>query len=200
MTLPLVRAVEDNTLRSQAWPPARLRVADMLAYVGGQRFILYGVADAEQHLFVAAGPGGAVRALLWAQFEHFLEGNTHTYNYPAAETAARGGLTFVVDGGVHDWLADADQRPDSDSARVVAFLRESGFTLQPDSMYVRLVSVLGTERRRELMLIYAENLPDGLRVADLQPEGSHAALWPELYAALRERALASFDVDALPAA
>jgi len=196
MTLPLLRTVDGNELRSEAWPTMRLRAAEAFKYAGGQRFILHGVADAEQHLFVAAGPNHAARAVLWAQFEHFLEGNTHTYNYPAAETVARGGLSFQVDEGVHDWAADAIQRPDSDSARAAALLRERGIGLKPDSMYTRLVCVLGEGRRHELMLIYAEGLPDGLRVADLEPAGGQAAMWPGLAARLRERALASFDCDA----
>ncbi len=173
----------------------RLRAAEELAYAGGQRFILYGLADAEQHLFVAAGPDGAARAVLWVQFEHFLEGNTHTYNYPAAETVTRGGLTFAVDGGVHDWEADAAQRPDSDSARAAAFLRERGFVLKPGSMYARLVCVPDEVRRHELMVIYSEDLPGGWRVTDLEPGGSQAAAWPGLYATLQARALASFTVD-----
>jgi hypothetical protein len=195
MTLPLQRTVHGNALRSEARPATRLRVADGLAYAGGQRFILYGLADAEQHLFVAAGPDGAARAVLWVQFEHFLEGNTHTYNYPAAETVMRGGLTFVVDGGVHDWEAGAAQRPDSDSARAAAFLRERGFVLKPDSMYARLVCVPDEARRHELMLIYAEDLPDGLRVGEVEPGRQGEARWPGLWAGLRARALASFAVD-----
>jgi hypothetical protein len=186
------RSLKQNDLHSAAWPAVRLRVAEGLAYLGAQRFILYGVADAEQHLFGEVDANRSTRRLLWVQFEHFLENNTHTYDYPAPETVERGTLTFVVDGGVHDWRADALQRPDSDSARVVAFLREQGCDLQPDSMYVRLVCVPDVERRHEMMVIYAEPVPAGLRVADLEPGGSQAAQWPDFYAALRERALASF--------
>jgi hypothetical protein len=194
MTLPLQRTVQDNQLRSEAWPAVRLRVADTFAYAGGQRFILSGAADAEQHLFVAAGPGNAARAVLWAQFEQFLEGSPNTYTYAAKETVMRGGLAFLVDGGVHDWDTDAVQRPDSDSARAGAFLRQRGYGLRTDSLYVRLVCVPDETRRHELMLIYAEDLPGGLRVADLEPGGPQAAAWPGLEAELRERALKSLSV------
>jgi hypothetical protein len=44
------------------------------------------------------------------------------------------------------------------------------------------------------MLIYAEDLTGGLRVADLEPGGPKAAAWPGLEAELRERALKSFSV------
>ena len=43
-----------------------------LEYLGSLEFVLYGVADAEQHLF-AEIEGDRVRRLLWVQFEGYLD-------------------------------------------------------------------------------------------------------------------------------
>src|SRR5262245_15006235 len=60
-TLQPSRTVVGNMLTSPADPPMKIQVAPGFKYAGGQRFILKGVADAEQHFFVDAGGGKAVK-------------------------------------------------------------------------------------------------------------------------------------------
>src|SRR5438105_4230147 len=85
--LKVERTVEGNTLTSQSLPSARLTFAAPFRYVGAQRFVLYGVADAEQHFFVDADKAGHIRRLYWLQFEHFLPSNTDAYGYKAVRSA-----------------------------------------------------------------------------------------------------------------
>lgn len=42
---------------------------------------LHGNAEAEQYLFVKAGPHRIVSEFYWVQFEHFLPTNNRTYDY-----------------------------------------------------------------------------------------------------------------------
>jgi hypothetical protein len=48
----LARSVSGNDLVSDRDPAAVLRFDPSFQYIGGQKFILYGVADTEQHFFV----------------------------------------------------------------------------------------------------------------------------------------------------
>ena len=57
------------------------------------------------------------------------------------------------------------------------------------TMNVRLVHLLDHQKRKELMIIYAEDLqPTGFSLADLMPGGKHASEWPTLEAGLIRRA------------
>ena len=50
-------------------------------HIGGQKFILYGTADVEQHFFVEEHPDGTLKSFFWIQFEGFLPDNNYTYDY-----------------------------------------------------------------------------------------------------------------------
>ena len=71
------RAVTGNTIVSFELPSASIRAEEAMTYVGGTSFDLYGVADAEIHLFVESD-GDRVERLLWVQFEGYHADNDHT--------------------------------------------------------------------------------------------------------------------------
>lgn len=50
-------------------------------YIGGQKFVLYGTSDVEQHIFVEEHPDGTLKSLFCIQFESFLPDNDYTYDY-----------------------------------------------------------------------------------------------------------------------
>jgi len=196
------RTVTDNVLHSDRLPAVRISVHPDFAYAGSLRFILNAVAHVEQHHFVIADERRRVRRLVWVQFEGYLDDNAHTYHYPMTDTltlgapagAPGGAHTFLHDAGVLNIDDDYRERPASDSAHVVDFLRGQGYGYDGDTLFKRLVW-LDAAKRNELMIIYAEDLrPTGYRVPDLQPGGSAAAHWPALAQALHRRALASFTI------
>src|SRR6202008_433337 len=88
------RVVSGRTLVSVSAPGVRVELAEPFRYVGGQRFALYDVADAEQHLFVEADASGLVRRLYWLQFEAYLPGKGGSYKYEG-DTVLLGPLAFV---------------------------------------------------------------------------------------------------------
>ena len=157
-----------------------VRVPARATYVGGERFSLYGVADAEIHVFAEADAQRRISRLYWVQFESYLPSVPHRYNY--AEGNTRSELW-----GAAAWLRWGPQRTNvapregSDREHVLGLLARAGYTVPPEAMTVRLVRMLddpqGTGRgRRELMLIYSEDLaPTGQRYDALFRDGQLTA-------------------------
>jgi hypothetical protein len=189
------RTVQDNLLVSESLPASKIRVDPQFTYVGTTSFILYDVAHAEQHHFVVASAGKRVERLLWFQFEGYLDTNEHTYRYPPMETMTLGGLTFLHDGDALNLDEAYRERPTSDSAHVVDFLKGQGYSWEGDAMFKRMVW-LDEYRRNELMIIYSEALRlTGLQLTDLRQGDSHTGKWGPASMALHERALGSFAVE-----
>ena len=173
----------------------RMSILPDFTYVGSLNFILHGVAKAEQHHFVVADKQRHVQRLLWVQFEAYLDNNDYAYRYRIQDTLTLAGYIFLHDSDILNIDDDYQERPSSDSAHVVDFLKEKGFVLDGDTMFKRLVW-LAPGKRKEMMIIYSEDLrPAGYRLADLTEGGSAAADWPALAQGLHERALASFTVS-----
>lgn len=187
----LLRTVEGNVVDSPELPAARLTFDPAFSYAGGHTFELYDVAEAEQHLFVDADEDGRVRRLWWIQFEGYLPGNTHAYDYD--EDPLRREI------GGHEWYVrplvtrvdHAEANPPSDGDRAEALLNEKGYRLPDEVAGVRLVRLLDEDRRNELMLIYMEDLSTrGVRLAELDGEG-RASIGAEVL----ERALAGVAIE-----
>jgi hypothetical protein len=190
----LLRTVQSNRLSSDQLPTIQIEIDPSFTYIGGLRFILYEVADVEQHHFVIADAQRRVQRLLWFQFEGFLDNNQHRYQYSINEVLTLGGFDFLHDGDVHDVDQDYQVRPTSDSAHVVDFLRANGYSWSGETCFKRLVW-LDPDQRNELMIIYSEDLSSlGYRMADLTKTGTAAAHWIHLSAALHDRALQSFKI------
>ncbi len=148
------RVVEGNRLISTELPNTVLEVAPGLVYAGTQTFDLYGVANAEQHFFVDLD-GTRIKRLLWVQYEGYHASNTNTYNY-RDETVAHSGRTWRRRISAAQVPA-TEARPDSDGARMRAFLRGKGWRMGPNITSERLVWLLDTPPRNELMIIYMED-------------------------------------------
>lgn len=179
------RAVTGQILSSKRDPAARLEFARNFKYAGGQRFILYGVADAEQHFFVDADSKGAIRSFYWIQFEHFLPGKGDTYNYSGRPLVRVGALEFSADTKVFadysNTVLDFSPQRESDSARVGRFLNEKGFKPPAAAARVRMFHLPDSEHRIELMIIYVEALsPADIAPGDLPRESPADEKWPAI--------------------
>ncbi len=179
------RVVDGQTLTSERDPKATLRFADRFRYVGGQRFVLYGVADAEQHFYVDADSQGRIRRLYWVQFEHYLPGNEGRYDYSDRLQVEMGDLSFTIDTKVFADYAStvfgANARDDSDQARAGSLLRGKGFTLPAAAVRTRMFHLPEVTHRSELMIIYAEVLTAEDFAGRAIPQESAAEnQWPDL--------------------
>jgi hypothetical protein len=156
-TLPLERTVTGRTLSSRADPALQLQVAEPFRYIGGQRFVLRGVADAEQHFFADVDARNTVRGIYWIQFERFLPGRGTEYSYAQDAPISVGHLELRA--SVRTFT---DQpAPDSDRRRAYEFLAHAGFVVPTPAIRVRLVHVPEADRRQEVMIIYLEPAETG---------------------------------------
>jgi hypothetical protein len=192
-TMPLQREVEGNTIRSLQLPKAELQLGKDFEYVGGQRFTLYGVAEAEQHLFVKKVSGNTVDRFYWVQFEHYLPNNSHTYNYKAARTAEIGGLQFVYDTDGYSDYESVNHNPASDGGRAIALLAKHGLALPRKAVRLRMFH-FASDRRSELMIIYGEALAAGTTVATSEDGTSLDDSSPEEARKVLERARAGLTI------
>ena len=188
------RVVNGNTITSARDPAVRIELPQAAQYVGNSRWDLYDVADCELHVFVEADEQKLVRRLYWIQFEAYLPSNTHSYKYKFEEKLTHAGLEFDV--RARFGATNVPGKPGSDLEHVMALLEKDGFRAPAEMMNVRLVYLPDADRRKELMLIYAEDLaPTGSTEAELlAPEGQ--ARWQELKVGLIKRALENIRIEA----
>ena len=94
----LGRAVSDNDLISEYDPGVILRFDAAYRHLGGQKFVLYGVADTEQHFFVETSADNKLQSVYWVQFEAYLPDNSSTYDYDDSPLRlALGDFEFYTD-------------------------------------------------------------------------------------------------------
>jgi hypothetical protein len=133
-------------------PIQELHFAKPFRYAGGQRFVLKKIADAEQHFFVEEAKPGTIRRLYWIQFEKLLPGKGEGYDYSQDVEMPVDGVPFWRN--ARRW--DGPPDPDSDRAAMYAFLAKHGYRMPDSALRIRLVHVPESNRREELMIVYAE--------------------------------------------
>jgi len=183
--LQVERAVQGTVLVSRADPEITLTLPAHFSYVGGQRFLIGPVADAEQHLFVDADAQGSVRRLVWIQFEHRVPADTGSYDYRAPERVRLGPFPFVTDTKLFADYADTVLTTDSskgavDQAHVGRQLRARGYTPPRAVIRARMFYLPDSAHRKELMIIYVK----ALTMSDLNgrsvPAEAPGTQWPDL--------------------
>jgi hypothetical protein len=190
------RVAKGNTLVSDSTPKLKLKFGKNFKYAGGQTFILYDVARAEQHFYVDADSQGRISRLYWVQFEGYLPENNHKYDYSKSQSQVTiDGLDFYADASTrtHD---PSLMRPGSDGDKAQAFLSSKGYTFKSGEFIMqRLVHMVDASNRNELMVIYLEGLPEGMTAADLLPNGKDAAKWPEVSEGLLTRTRQNMKIE-----
>ncbi|HEY0367392.1 MAG TPA: hypothetical protein VGC73_13050 [Pyrinomonadaceae bacterium] len=190
------RKVNGQELVSTQQPAVRLKFDKAFKYAGTQSFVLYDVANAEQHFFVDADKEGRIKRLYWIQFEGYLPSNTHTYDYDSEKKVDIGGLNFFADAFARNVKLNPG-RANSDGNRGRAFVQAKGFRMASDEiMMQRLVHLTDATNRNELMIIYAEDLSGtGMTAADLSKDGKDAARWDEISKGLLDRAVKGMTIS-----
>lgn len=182
------RKVEGSLIISKRDPAVEIELPKSAQYVGADRWVLYGMADCELHAFVEADAKHNVQRLYWVQFEGYVPTKPelkHTYDSP--QHAQIGGLDFYVD----TWVRANDEETTSGSDRehIESLIRRRGYKMPHGMMYVRLVHLLDEQKRKELMIIYGEDLAaSGYTAADLHEGGKAHDRWPQIAKSLVERA------------
>jgi hypothetical protein len=152
------RVVKGRVLTSAKLPAIRMRFDKRFKYVGSQKFVLYGRAQAEQHFFVDADARRRVRRMYMLQFEGYLPGIDASYNYEVKETVKLGGMDYMVNvENVPNVKAALGQQPESDAARAVAFLEGKGYSVGESVRYQRFVRLVDESKRNEFIMLYVED-------------------------------------------
>jgi hypothetical protein len=184
------RRVQGNLIISMHDPEVLIRLPESVRYVGADRWVLYGIADCELHAFVQADEQKNVQQLYWVQFEGYIPSRPDLHHkYDSPRHAMIDGLDFFVD----TWPRSNDEKTEegSDREHIDALIRAKGYKIPEDMMYVRLVNLLDAEKRKELMIIYGEDLAStGFTAADLREGGKAHGQWPTLQKDLIQRATA----------
>ncbi len=182
------RKVESNVITSEHDPAVRIRLPDSAQYLGADRWVLYDMADCELHAFVDPGPQKRVQRLYWVQFEAYLPTRPelhHTYDSP--KHAQLGGMDFYVDSWVR--TKEAENPRGSDVEHIMARIPAQGYHMPEAMLYVRLVHLLDEQKRKELMIIYGEDVAQhGFKAADLQSGGQAQDRWHAIAEGLLKRA------------
>jgi len=182
----LVRKVEGTTVTSDQDPAVKVTLPATAQYVGAARWDLYGIADAELHVFVEADAQKRVQRLYWVQFESYLPDNTHTYKYPFLEKVTLAGLDFDVHGRYSP--TDVQNKTGSERERVVGMLGKAGYQLPKEQLNLRLIHLPDEAKRKELMIVYAEDLSMSGTTVDALNQTGGQAKWEETKKGLIERA------------
>jgi len=182
------RRVKGNIITSERDPAVRIQLPRSVEYLGADRWVLYDVADCELHAWVEADPQRNVRKLYWVQFEGYVPTRPelkHTYDSPRHATL--GGMDFYVDTWVR--ARDAETKHGSDREHIEALIQAKRYKMPEGMMYVRLVHLLDEQKRKELMIIYGEDLaPSGFTAPELDTNGKAHDRWAVLDQGLVERA------------
>lgn len=138
-----------------------------------------------------------MQRLYWVQFEAYLPSKPdlhHTYDSPRHTQI--GGLDFFID----TWVKPTREHitPGSDLEHIDSVLEAQGYKLPPAMMSVRLVHLLDQQKRKELMIIYSEDVtPSGLTANELSTGGRAHDQWPKIESGLISRAEKSIAIHPL---
>jgi len=200
------RHVRDNVVLSTDDPQAAIRLPDDVTYVGTDRFLLtkpnLGPFDAcELHAFARADKDGRLRQFYWVHFEHLLPRYPKMhYTYDSKRHTSIGGMDFFVDVDVSD--GNTKPTPGSNGEHFYNLLEAHHYKRVP-MVHVRLVHLPDATKRKELMIIVADRLPEGVTAASLKKGGSAYARWPAMkedYIARAVRSISIFKVSSSAAA
>ncbi|NND83023.1 MAG: hypothetical protein HKN50_11395 [Gammaproteobacteria bacterium] len=185
----LGRSVIGNDLVSTYDPALTLRFDSKYQHLGGQKFVLYGVADTEQHFFVETTPDGKLKSLYWVQYEAYLRGKSYTYDYDDSPLRLKlGDYEFYADTDAFRFDPNKKRKRGTDSALVRQFLAGKGYSYPQEVLYARMVYLTDASRQKELMIIFMDDLAAyGTTAADLKDDGAEAEHWSEIERAHLER-------------
>jgi hypothetical protein len=96
-------------------------------------------------------------------------------------------MDFYVDSSVRP--NDAETRAGSDDEHIEALICAKGYKMPAGMIYMRVVHLLDDEKRKELMIIYGEDVaPTGFTAAELKAGGKAHDQWTMIEKGLIVRA------------
>ena len=191
------RSVEDHCLYSSDLPPLRVQFANNLDYLGNLKSTVYETAQIDNYYFAERDNQGIIQRIVYLQFESYFPDVDAPHDYPSLKPIQLGNLAFCYDGGVRTYRQSRidEQRPDSDIAQTVAFLKEKGVQFKDGEFYgsLRFVHLTGN-KSEEVLILYLERLQEADIPADVIARSRNSDEWPSFCAEFLARALRSFTI------
>jgi hypothetical protein len=196
-TLRPIRRAEGNSVISPIDPAVKITVPDGARYAGAERFVLFGVADCEVHVFFEADASKLIQRVYWIQFEGFLTSKPNLrYERKSQREESLGDLSFATRPRFGP-TADATEKG-SDAERVFTMLQRQGYRLPAQMMNVTFIHYLDETMRKELMIIVTEDMaPMGKTSDDLIDGDKPKAEWGQIAESLIARAKRKLRVERL---
>jgi hypothetical protein len=186
---PPARTVVNNVLSSADLPRITVEFDKEFTYLGSQAFDLADGTGIEQHFFVI-DENGMVRRMYRVQFASLAGDSPYAFNH-AGEPAVRIAGREFFHGAAFAQTPDVVPEDGSDQSRADAFLLDRGYDYAREGMSQRLEWPWDESARRELTIVYSEDLgADGYEAADFQPGGRMFDRRDSVSAELLGRALA----------
>lgn len=186
----------NGVFQSPANPRANITISPDYKYVGGQKFILYGSADVEQHFFIKAHQDGLIESAFLLQFESVKSGVDWQYDYSDAQSRTQIGpfkfYTDVAPLSLHPIFSHG--KPGTDFNLESKYLSSKGYHYPKDYVWARLVHLPTEDKRKELLVVFTDDLVSkGLQKQDLEPGGDHHNEWKSISTAHIEKVKRSID-------
>jgi hypothetical protein len=192
---PPERIVQNNVVISKRDPALKISVPKNATYIGAARWNLFDVADCELHVFVEADSERRVKKYYWIHFEGYLPSQP---NFVYEHKGGAQQMVYGLDMNVRARFGPTaePQKAGSDSERVMKMITGAGYTLPAHIINVRFIHLLDASKRRELMVIYTEDMaPTGFTSNDLIKDNKiDAEKWAVIEAPLIQRALTNVKI------
>lgn len=193
-----LRYIDESLFISTALPEIRIEVSPGFSYLGNEEFDLKDVARVDRHIFVDA-PERRVQRMIVLQFEGFLDDVDHTYRDRSTNPVTLGGRQFNQNTFFFDNAESIARNPGAETDHTTSFLARRGYRLDDELMTSRVVRVVDSERRHELIIFYVENVRDtGYTLAEISEQGAIREPYTDIAEDLTRRSLAAFRVLAGP--
>ena len=211
------RTADANVITSTADPRVRIAVPRESDYVGTAAWVLYGIANCQLFVFAEPDAHYAVKRLYWIQFEAYVASMPKLHHlYTSTRHVRLGGLDFYLDTWIDNntpnahtedvtsleqylrskgYAVPAAINSGSDEEHVDTLLAAKRFRLPAITASVRLVHLVDASARKELMIIYAEDITGAqLTAADTKKGARGYDRWKALEAKLIRAAEANVAV------
>lgn len=194
-----VRTVDGNVVISRHAPSLAIRVDDSIHYAGRHPIRIRDAAAGERLVFVDHAQGKVNRMLI-LQFEGFLPGVEHSYQYDLSRSPIVAGYPFRSNPYAFNLDQSRANAPGAEPAATARFLERKGIT--PPKVWImwRSLTVEPPERRDELIIFYVEDAGDhGVELSDIyDPETDRSTpFWRDFSVGLEQRANAAFELAKL---
>jgi hypothetical protein len=188
------RSYADGVFTSASLPPLRMRVGPPWRYLGAHPTRIRDLAGGERHVFVQT-EGDEASRLLILQFEGYLPGIPHRYNYRMTNPVRLGGETYNHNTFFYGVAASARGNPGAEVDSTRAFLRRHRLRWPDGQMTSRFVRTVDPDRRHELIIFYSESIAAaGYALEQIAVDGGIRPEFAAVAEALTRRSLESFAV------